>query len=209
MYVPKYFEPADPHEAEALLADSAMGLLVTAPDGLPVATHVPIEYRKGDDDTDAQLLGHMARANEQWRHLEDGVQALMIVQGPDAYISPGWYTRLDVPTWDYQAVHVYGEPALIPDGEALRAMLARLVARHEGKRSNPIRFEDYDPAFVDEEIQGMVGFRLRIQRVEASFKLSQNRAPDEQERIIDALEARGDDAACGVAAAMRRERRRQ
>lgn len=148
------------------------------------------------------LVGHLARANPQWRSLDNG-EALLIFSGPQAYISPRWYNHLNVPTWNYQAVHVYGKARTVDDGE-LRSILARLVGNHEAGSS--YKFETLPEGFVEEEMRGAVGFALDVTEIEASWKLSQNRDDESHANIVGELEKRGDENAREVARAMRAQR---
>lgn len=205
MYIPKYFQPSDMDEVRGFLVDARFAILVQVNSGRPVATHLPVEYcvnKKGD-----YVLAHMARANNQWRLFETSESAMMIFQGPDAYISPAWYDHVNVPTWNYQAVHIHGRASLINDREEVLAILSRLMQRHESERECPVRFEDYTSSFLDKEVRGTVAFRLDVESIEANFKLSQNRNEHNYFRVIDELKAVGGENELGVAKAMQRQRK--
>jgi transcriptional regulator len=138
--------------------------------------------------THGTLITHMARANPQWRHFADGREVMVIFHGPHAYISPNWYeTRPMVPTWNYATVHAYGVPRVIEDKAALRTMLRELVDTFEVGQPQP-----YGDALTDDYIDqlspGIVGLEIPITRLEAKFKLSQNRTPADQVGVIAALE---------------------
>lgn len=188
MYVPRAFQ-ADSAEVEAFLADVAFALLVTVGDGKPVATHLPVEYVRESGER-AWIYGHLARRNPQWRDLEDRGEALVVAQGAHGYVSPAWYHERDVPTWNYQAVHVYGVPEFL-DERAFRAMLEHLVSRHESRRDDPVRLSDYPEAFIESQMRGAVGFRLRVTRIEGAFKLSQNKSEADRLGVRRGLEREG------------------
>jgi transcriptional regulator len=196
MYVPRAFR-IDRDEAERFLAGVEFAQLVTVREGLPVATHLPVEFVR-DPDEGSWIYGHVARGNPQWRDLATGATALLIAQGDHGYISPAWYEQMDVPTWNYRAVHVYGTPELLDDG-AFRGMLERLVARHENRRRNPVRLRDYPPGMIETQMRAAVGFRLGITRLEGAFKLSQNKGEADRDGVVSGLRQAGN---TGLADAM-------
>lgn len=206
MYIPKYFQPSDMEEVRRFLLEARFAILVQVQDGQPVATHLPVEYCTGDEPDRDYIVAHMARANRQWRLLEASGSAMMIFQGPDAYISPAWYDHVNVPTWNYQAVHVRGKASLIEDRDEVYGILSRLMRRHESERECPVRFENYTASFLEKEVKGTVAFRLDVESIEANYKLSQNRNACDHARIIDELKAVGGDNELGVAQAMQQTR---
>lgn len=203
MYVPKHFEVADPAWCHALIEAESFGTLVGTDDtGVPFATHLPflLDAERGRLGT---LLGHVARANPQWRYFAAGRPVLAIFQGAHAYVSPGWYeVHPSVPTWNYVAVHAYGVPALVEDAPRVTALLARLVATHEDGRSEPWRFASLSEEYVAGMLRGIVAFEIPIDRLEGKAKLSQNRGAADRARVRAALEAASDPLARGVAAHM-------
>ena len=147
------------------------------------------------------LVSHMARANPQWQHFENGQEVLVIFTGPHAYISPAWYaTAPAVPTWNYTAVHAYGVPRIVTDHERFAQMLHDLIERYEAHRPN--RWHGEMPeAFRDRLMHGIVGIEIEITRLEGKFKLSQNR-PDDAPGVIAALAGSEDQTDREVAAMM-------
>jgi transcriptional regulator len=144
----------------------------------------------------------MARANPQWRHFADGQEALVIFQGPHAYISPSWYTdHQSVPTWNYAVVHAYGMPRLLEDVET-RALLQSLVETFEAPLEPPWRLDSLPEENITRMLRGIVGFEIEIARLEGKLKLNQNRPEVDQERVVEVLEASGDPNDAGVAAWM-------
>lgn len=201
MYVPKAFREDDIRTLHALMRQYSFATLVSQHDGRPFASHLPLllQERAGPHGT---LVGHMARANPQWRHFETGEEVLAIFQGPHAYVSPSWYgTHPSVPTWNYAAVHAYGRPQCIDDPEAVRALLGDLVQMYEAPLPQPWAFE-LPGDFVANMIRAIVAFTMPITRLEGKYKLSQNRSVDDQHRVVDALQAQGDVVGSEVAVFM-------
>jgi transcriptional regulator len=204
MYVPAAFAVADPAEAEAMLARQNFGCLVCAgPDGL-VATHMPFLH----DPLLGRLTGHMARPNPHRQGSATDGEALVIFQGPHAYVSPSWYpskaaTGRAVPTWNYEAVHVYGRLAWRDDPDWLIAHVTALSARHEAHRPEPWAVSDAPADYIAGLARGIVGVELAITRIEAKRKLSQNRPEADRRGVIAALEAGADPQDAAAAAAMR------
>ena len=186
MYTPPAFREDDLPTIHALMRENSFAILVTQRDGVPIATHLPfmVDTERGPYGT---LLGHMARANTQWQTFVEQQEALVIFQGPHAYVTPSWYDPgLNVPTWNYAAVHAYGTPRLIDDEATLHAMLSRLTATHEAGFEQPWLLEMSADDFRG-KLKGVVGFELEIARLEGKMKLSQNRSLADQERVAAAL----------------------
>ena len=185
MYIPDKFREDDIETLHAFIREHSFGILVTQMDGAPFATHLPFLF-DADRGSHGMLRAHMARANPHWRSFNEQ-EALVIFQGPHAYVSPSWYeVELSVPTWNYAAVHAYGIPRLIEDSAALYDQLKTLVQIHEAQFEQPWPFplpEDY----VQKMMRGVVGFTFEITRLEGKFKMSQNRSAKERERVIEAL----------------------
>ena len=179
------------------------GLLVSHGKAGMIASQVPFlaEHRAGI----LYLQGHLARANPQGADLEGDREALAIFEGPHAYISPTWYeSGPAVPTWNYAAVHAYGAARRVADPDWLRALLRRLTERHEAREpAPPWRMDDLPEPYLRSMLNGIVGFEVRVSRLEGKFKLSQNRPAADRPRIIAALERRDDPDAHGVAQLMR------
>jgi len=196
MYVPVHFA-ADDAEVRELLAQPGAADLVTATTSGLTATLLPFVYEPTVGEHGA-LLGHVARNNDQWRQEVLG-DALVIVRGPDVYVSPSWYASKAehgrvVPTWNYVTAHVYGRLVVHDDPDWVGALVRRLTDRHEV--DNPMRWsvDDAPATFVAGQLRAIVGVELVISRVEAKAKLSQNRLAADIDGVIIGLEARGDTA---------------
>jgi transcriptional regulator len=200
VYVPKLYREEDRETIVAFLRQNNFPALVSFDGTRLAATHLAVEVEA--TDTGLTIYGHMARSNPQWRTL-GAQEALLIFQGPHTYISPRWYDHVNVPTWNYLMVHVYGAVREL-QGDDLRGMLSRLVQTHEA--ASAYRLETLPPEFVEKEMKGVFGFALDVARVEAGYKLSQNRNAGDHANIVTKLDERGDANSAGVAAAMRAQR---
>ncbi len=154
-----------------------------------------------------RLLGHLAIANDQWKTALPGAQALAIVRGPQAYISPAWYESKArhgrvVPTWNYEAVHLTGTVTFHQDPEWLRAFVTRLTRLHEGGREQPWAVTDAPPEYIDGQLRAIVGVELTIAAVEAKQKLSQNRSELDREGVVAGLRAEPGPGTAAIADAM-------
>ena len=204
MYTPASME-IDEIEARSLVDAVGSGWLVTVgADGAPVGTLLPILWR-GD-----RVVAHLAKANPHWRDL-DGARALLIVGGPEAYVSPSWYPSKAehgrvVPTWNYLAVHLTGTVTVHHDPAWLRGMVTDLTERHEGGRAEPWAVTDAPTEYLDAMLQAIVGVELAVERVEGKAKLSQNRPEPDRLGVIAGLDDTGHAAATAVADAMRARR---
>ncbi len=186
MYIPTAFRADDRAALYDLIERYGFGTLVTAAAGAPFATHLPLLLDRGR----GVLLGHVARGNPHWRALEGSAEALVIFQGPHAYVPPSWYaTAPAVPTWNYAAVHVYGVPRLL-DEAGLLDLLGRLVGQYESGRERPWTM-DLPADYRRKMLQAIVGFEVPITRIEGKFKLSQNRPAEDRANVIAALRAGG------------------
>src|SRR5579863_8885676 len=172
MYIPRRYEEKDVEKVYAFIRENSFAILVTVLDGLPVATHIPLLLEKDEQGRDA-LVGHIARGNEQKGSFAAGAKVLAIFPGPHAYVSPRWYTQMNVPTWNYMAVHVYGTLTVI-EGEELRAALSRLVDNYERHLPRPVDISEIGEKQVTAEMRGIVGFRIVVEEIQAAYKLSQN-----------------------------------
>jgi transcriptional regulator len=186
MYTPPFNQVNDRDRIIQFIQSYGFATVVTHPSAGLTASHLPVLW----DDNDSEwgmLRSHMARANPQWRHFESGDEVLCIFQGPHAYISPSWYVmQHTVPTWNYAAVHVYGVPQLL-DTIDLRQIVYDTTAKYESAMPQP-----WSIPLSEEELSKMlkaiVGFSIRITRVEAKFKLGQNRATEDQQGMLRALQ---------------------
>ena len=206
MYIPPAFREDDLQTIHMLMRENSFAILVTQQGGVPVATHLPflLDAGRGAYGT---LLGHMARANAQWTGFNGTQEALVIFQGPHAYVTPSWYDPgLNVPTWNYAAVHAYGTPCVVEDEATLFEMLRTLTATHEAGFERPWLLDMPENDFR-KKLKGIVGFEMEITRVEGKLKLSQNRSQADQERVAHELSESQNSLVAGVGELMRRRKK--
>ena len=198
MYVPRHFAAPDADAVRAVLAATDFAPLVTARAGVPAVTHLPVLHAAEGGEFGC-FRAHLARANPHWRELAAGAEALLVCQGPHGYVSPAWYRERNVPTWNYVAVHAWCRARLVEDRAELARLVADLMRHHEARAGGGARFEDYPRDYVDRMLRAVVGVELAIVRVEAAFKLSQNRSASEREFLSSNLRAGGAPAQSALA----------
>jgi transcriptional regulator len=201
MYTPRAFTETDLIELDRLIARDAFITLVTVVDGLPFVSHLPVLYaREGERIV---IEGHWARPNPQARHAGP---ALLIVHGPHAYLSPGWYADKEeaarVPTWNYAVAHLHGVLETTDDAARLASIVDRLSQVNEARVGNDWRFE-HDRDDHVRQLRGIVGFRFAVERVELKFKLSQNHPAANVEGAAAALQQLGGEDNLAVSELMR------
>lgn len=186
MYVPEHFAETDLAALHVFMREYSFATLVTQHNGAPFASHLPMFLDAGIGPYGA-LLGHMARGNPQWQALTTGAEALAMFQGPHAYVSPAWYepNPMVVPTWNFMAVHAYGPARILPQDELART-LHQLVDEHEQAFDPPWKLQ-LSRSMRDGMLGGIVGFEIRLGRIEGKFKLSQNRSEQDRRNVIAQL----------------------
>ena len=195
MYIPAHFAADDATVTELLTRHGAADLITVTEQGL-LATFLPFIYEPGAGPHGA-LLGHLARNNDQWKIPALG-ESLVIVRGPDAYISPTWYPSKAehgrvVPTWNYVTAHVYGRLVVHDDPGWVEDIVRRLTGKHEAGNPRPWSVDDPPPKYLAGQLRAIVGVEMEITRVEAKAKLSQNRPEADIDGVVAGLRARGDD----------------
>ena len=188
MYIPKYFKVKNIDEILGFVQQNSFGTIVTTKQGKPIATHLPLGLNKVGDDY--YITGHMAYGNPQWRTFETSEDVLVMFQGPHAYISSSWYEEENVPTWNYQAVHIYGK-AIILERDELIEDLTIMLKKYEENRGNPVLWDKLSPQLLEKELKGIVGFKIKVGEIQAVYKLSQNRNETDYINIIDKLRHEG------------------
>ncbi len=204
MYTPPAFREENQAEIIGIMRAARLPILVTMGEDL-FATHLPLMYR-AEPAPHGQLIGHVAKANPQWRNFDPAHQAMAIFQAHDAYISPSWYatkqeTGRVVPTWNYQAVHAYGRLEIIEDPQPLYGIVAALTERHEAGRDDPWQVTDAPADYVQAQLKGIVGIVMTIERLIGKQKLSQNRNAADCAGVVNGLERAGQ---AEIASMMRR-----
>ncbi|MGY2227549.1 FMN-binding negative transcriptional regulator [Pseudomonas gingeri] len=196
MYTPSAFSEQDLLTLQRHIQDTRLATLVTHGKLGLQASHVPLLLDPGQGPN-GTLYGHLARANPQWRELAEGGEILVIFAGADAYVSPSFYPAKAehgkvVPTWNYVAVHAYGEAEVFDDAERLRNLVSALTDRHEAGRDQPWKVDDAPAPYIDSMLRAIVGFALPIQRLEGKRKLSQNRSAADIAGVQQGLAASAD-----------------
>jgi transcriptional regulator len=210
MYVPKHFAVSDVDEIKRFAESVRLGALVTHHGDGFFATHVPWLF-EGDIAPGATMVCHVARANPHWTKLADRPEALVIFSGPNAYVTPSWYpSRAEhgraVPTWAYQAVHVSGCVEIFEDARSLEGVVRRLSDVMENPRPSPWAIDDAPRDYIDMLLGAIVGIRLTISKVEAKYKLDQNKRPDDSAGAAAGLAAEGTDAGRALADRMQADK---
>ncbi len=206
MYVPSHFAEDRPEVLHALIAAEPLGALVThGPDGLD-ANHVPFELEPslGAHGT---LRAHVARANPVWQEAANAPDALVIFQGPAAYISPSWYpskheTHRHVPTYNYMVVHAHGRIVVRDDEKFVRGLVARLTRKMEAGEPVPWKMSDAPADFIEQMLANIVGIEIEIVRLVGKWKVGQNRTAQDARGAGQTLIERGSDAQRGVGEVM-------
>ena len=207
MYQPDHFRVDDLPQLHALMRARPFATLVSSGALGLYATHLPTVLR--DDAPFGVIECHLARANPHWKDVAAGNEALMIFQGPDAYVTPNWYPSKAehgkvVPTWNYAVVHAYGRPAVMQERDWLLRHVTELTAQQESGEAQPWLTSDAPPAFIDVMLRGIVGFRFDIARLEGKWKMSQNREMKDRAGVVQGLGARGEGDDAEVAALVAR-----
>ncbi len=201
MYVPSAFAETDLSALDALIARDNFITLVTADDGTPVISHLPVLYRRVDDAI--ELSGHWSRANPQSRHAG---RALAIVHGPNAYVSPSWYPDKEsaarVPTWNYATAHLHGDLQTFTDETALGALVGELTRQHESRVGSHWTYE-HARDDLRRQLSGITGFRMVVTEVQLKFKLNQNHPLDNRQAVAAQLAQQAPQSSRDVAELMR------
>lgn len=193
MYCPAAFRQNDLPSLHVQIQASGLAIVTSAGAQGLKASHLPLLLEPGEGEL-GTLYGHFARANPHWRDLASGAEALVVFSGPDAYVHPGWYPAKAehgkvVPTWNYIAVHAWGQAEVFDEPERLLQLVSRLSERHEQGRPQPWAVSDAPREYIDTMLRAIVGFALPIRRLEGKWKLSQNRSVSDQAGVRTGLAA--------------------
>ncbi|WGK90534.1 FMN-binding negative transcriptional regulator [Pseudomonas migulae] len=196
MYNPSGFAIKDLHELQQQILDTRLAVVITHDEQGLQASHLPLLFSP-EQGPNGTLYGHFARANPQWKALQNGAEALVIFAGADAYVSPGFYPSKAehgkvVPTWNYVAVHAYGIAEVFTDADRLLNLVSALTDRHEAGRAQPWTVAEAPADYIDGMLKAIVGFALPIQRLEGKRKLSQNRSTADIAGVREGLAASPD-----------------
>ena len=207
MYIPEHFRVPDHADAIAFMRANPFAILISTPpaslnDDGPFATHLPVFVAEAGEKL--ILRGHVAKANPHWRYLEQNPNSMTIFHGPHAYVSASNYTtRENVPTWNYGAVHAYGNARVFSSPEELQGVLHQLIGTFEPAYAE--QWGSLNDTYRQRMLSHIVGFEIAVTKLEAKFKLSQNRSKEEQSNVIASLEKADDTTISGVSRLMREQ----
>ncbi|NOQ81242.1 MAG: FMN-binding negative transcriptional regulator [Methylophaga sp.] len=181
MYIPSHFEVTDREEVYRFIRANSFGQLISSVEGRAFSSHLPFLL-----STDGQsLVCHVAKSNPQWQSIENQ-EVLLTFQGPHDYISPSWYHSPGVPTWNYQAVNVYGKASLVTDSDKLASIVKELSDTHEASLETP-----WQAKYKESVLNIIIGIEIQITELQCKYKLSQNRPEIDQQQIIKKLKKSG------------------
>ena len=181
MYIPPYFEVTERKEILAFIKTNAFGQLISAVEGRFFSSHLPF-FLSNDEHS---LICHVAKRNPQWEGIE-GREVLVTFQGPHDYVSPSWYSSPGVPTWNYQAVHIYGVPKLITNEEELKSIVNEFTEIHESSFEKP-----WKPEHKESLLNVIIGIEIKITELQCKYKLSQNRPENDRKKLIEEFQKKG------------------
>ena len=193
MYTPDHFSIKNPEAMHKIIQTHPLGVLVTSTSEGLDANHLPFELDAGR----GVLTAHVARANPVWQQCGNGMDVLVIFRGEESYISPNWYpskheSHRQVPTWNYEVVHVHGRMTIQDTEKFVRGVVGRLTRKHEANEAKPWKMGDSAPEFIDGMLKAIVGIEITITRLEAKAKLSQNREVRDRLNSADVLASQGE-----------------
>jgi transcriptional regulator len=184
MYIPKHFKVTDEKEILSFLQANSFGQLVSRHQEQLFSTHLPFLIA-----ADVKFLKcHLARQNPQWQDIENQ-EVLIIIPGPHQYISPAWYKNPGVPTWNYQAINIYGRCRVFDDAGELSQVVNELTRKHESAFAEP-----WAPEYRQAMLKAIIGIDIEITDIQCKYKLSQNRPAEDHQGVIDNLEKLGSEA---------------
>lgn len=203
MYLPQPFEEIRLNVLHGLVRAHPLGTLVTVAGDQLCADHIPFLLDAGRGEK-GELHAHVSKANPLWRHFAGALQALVIFQGPESYITPSWYPRNQsdgkvVPTWNYAVVHAYGVPRAVTDSNWLLEHVTQLTRTHEAQHESPWQVSDAPKEYVQRMIGGIVGITMPISRLEGKWKVSQNRERSDQLGVVAGLRGQATDRSRSMA----------
>jgi transcriptional regulator len=208
MYLPKYFSENDYEKVKKLIERNRFATVLSFPKNeRPFINHLPLIFSSTDGEQEV-LIGHMAKANPQWKHFKENPECTIIINGEHTYISPRWYqSGRDVPTWNYAVAHLHGKIELVDDFNGQVDILKQLSTYFEKPNKTPWEFELPSDLLNEKALTGaIISFKFRPEKIEAKFKLSQNRSPEDRQGVIEGLgEERTDDMSAVIREMMRGE----
>ncbi|PKW29025.1 FMN-binding negative transcriptional regulator [Flavobacterium lindanitolerans] len=206
MYTPPHYKNENIDEVREFIKANSFGILVSQTKGRLWGTHIPMEL-DFNEHGNTFLYSHISKANPQWKSFVDGEEVLAIFHGPHSYVSSSWYQKEDVPTWNYIAVHVYGKVEII-EGKELIDSLKKLVDTYEHGSEHPVSVENLSEKTM-RQVNGIVGFKIAVSEIQATYKLSQTRKETDFHTIVNQLENSSDFMSNATAKAMKQSREKE
>lgn len=204
MYISKHYRNEDADQIKQFISQHGFAILVSEVEGRPWATHIPLLLEQNKEGMDI-LTSHVSKANKHWKTFNDDKEVMAIFSGNHAYISSSWYDHENVPTWNYEAIHVYGKITLT-EGDVMKSQLSKLVDKYEKGMQCPVSVATMTPEFYNREVKGIVGFEIEITAIQAISKLSQNRNAENIDRIVEGLKTQPDQDSLNMAQLMEQKK---
>ena len=202
MYIPDEFVQKDQKLIEEFIHKNPFGQLITSGEKVPLVTHLPLEATFSPG---LIISGHISAFNPQAAAINRSEKALLVFNGPHTYISSGWYQKPNAPTWNYQSVHISGTLELLTSDELI-TLLNDLVIRYESDQDNPFAMNEIPEKYMQAMLKEIVGFRLIPEKIEACWKLSQNRNDVDHTETIKQLRKTMEQDSIRIAGEMERQR---
>ena len=196
MYLPEHFNETDPDIIFDFLKNNAFATIISTSNNVPLASQLPLLVTL--QGSKLRFEGHMARANNQWQQLQQNNNALIIFQGPHSYVSPSYFQKPGAPTWNYVSIHAYGKVTMTEDPQELKRIVETLANSYESQKEN-----SWTPDYPDNMLKAIIGFEIQVERLEAKYKLSQNRSKIDQQGIIEHLSKLADQDSQAIAELMK------
>jgi len=181
MYIPKHFKVTDQEEALAFIVANGFDQLISTIENRLFVSHLPFLVSEDGQS----IICHLAKNNPQWKSIEEQ-EVLVTFQGPHDYISPSWYSSPDVPTWNYQSVHIYGKPVLVTEPKKLCNIVGELTKKYESSFEKP-----WNPEYKESLLNMIIGIEIQITDIQCKYKLSQNRSESNQKQVAEQLKQKG------------------
>ncbi|MEN6670171.1 FMN-binding negative transcriptional regulator [Psychrobacter sp. B38] len=207
MHIPEIFAEENMDSILDFIASNPLTTLVAQTSNGIEACHIPLFWYNESSDSDKErgcLYGHFARKNPIYQHALPTTSWLIIFQESGHYISPNWYptkakTHKEVPTWNYQSVHIQSQIELIEEPDKLKWLLSTMTERQETISDRPWSLDEAPVAYIEAMCRGIIGFKLTIDSIQAQFKLSQNKPAENITGVIDGLKKLNTDQAISMA----------
>jgi transcriptional regulator len=181
MYIPDHFSIKDTDEIDSFIRNNAFGQLISNLEGRIFSTYMPFIL----SEDQVRITGHVAKSNPQHPVL-NGQEVLITLEGPHNYVSPSWYEGPGVPTWNYQAVHIYGEARVFTDTDRLKTVVDTLTSNYECSLPEP-----WEPKYKASALNAIIGVEVIIREIQCKYKLSQNRTANDRKEVIRQLKTLG------------------